>query len=184
VDHSLQLPTPDYEAADVLVVREPERQRALAHELRAKIVALLRERARSISDLAEELALPKGTVGHHVKVLEEAKLIHVVRTRKIRAVTEKFYGRTARLFVIKGEEDPALSSSLAAISLRQAADEIANPSDDETAKQSLLHVRLSEADAHRFRRRLDKLVEDFRTRETRGGAMYGLATAFYRMRDE
>jgi DNA-binding transcriptional ArsR family regulator len=184
VDHSLQLPRPDYEAADVLVVREPQRQRALAHELRAKIIALLRERARSINELARELDIPKGTVGHHVKVLEDAELIRVVRTRKIRAVTEKFYGRTARLFVIKGEEDPLLSSSLAAISLREAADEIATAWDAEESTQSLLHVRLSEEDARRFRRRLNKLVEDFRTRETRGGAMYGLATALYPLRDE
>lgn len=184
MDHSVQLPTPDYEAADVLVVSEPQRQRALAHELRAKVIALLRQRARSINELAQELEVPKGTVGHHVKVLEDAELIRVVRTRKIRAVTEKFYGRTARLFVIKGEEDPALSSSLAAISLRQAAEEIATAWEADESRQSLLHVRLSEEDARRFRRRLNKLVEDFRTRETVGGSMYGLATALYPMRDE
>jgi DNA-binding transcriptional ArsR family regulator len=184
VDHSLQLPTPDYEAADVLVVSEPQRQRALAHELRAKIIAVLRERARSINDLARELEVPKGTVGHHVKVLEHAELIRVVRTRKVRAVTEKFYGRTARLFVVKGEEDPVLSSSLAAISLRQAADEIATAWEADTSTQSLLHVRLSEDDARRFRRRLNKLVEDFRAQETRGGTTYGLATALYPVRDE
>src|SRR5437870_1292731 len=76
----LTLPVPDYEADDVLVVSEPERLRALADDLRNKIVMRLRERARSISELAEELELPKGTVGHHVKVLEKAGLIRVVRT--------------------------------------------------------------------------------------------------------
>jgi DNA-binding transcriptional ArsR family regulator len=184
VDHSAELTKPDYEAADVLVVREPQRQRALAHELRARIIARLRVRARSISELAQELGVPKGTVGHHVKVLEDAELIRVVRTRKVRAVTEKFYGRTARLFVIKSEEDPAVSSSLAAISLRQAADEIATDWNVEDSTQSLLHVRLSEEDARRFRRRLNKLVDDFRARETLGGATYGLATALYPVRDE
>ena len=109
MDHSLQLPSPDYDAADVLVVREPERLRALAHELRSTIVVRLRERALSVTELADELGLPKGTVGHHVKVLEDAGLVRVVRTRRVRAVTEKFYGRTARLFLMKDEQDAAVS---------------------------------------------------------------------------
>ncbi len=109
MDHSLQLPTPDYEAADVLVVREPERLRALGQELRAKVVVLLREQARSITELADELGVPKGTVGHHVKVLEDAGLVRVVRTRRVRAVTEKFYGRTARLFLMRDEQDAVVS---------------------------------------------------------------------------
>ena len=66
---------PDYDAADVLVVRAPEQLKALADELRSKIVVLLRERARSTTELADRLGLPKGTVAHHVKVLEKAGLI-------------------------------------------------------------------------------------------------------------
>ena len=182
MDHSIQLPVPDYEASDVLVVRELPPQRALAHELRAKIVGLLRERALSTSQLADKLDLPKGSVGHHVKVLEDAGLIRVVRTRRVRAVTEKFYGRTARLFVVKGEEE--LGAPLAQVLLRQAADEIGLVWDDERATQALVHVRLSDADARRFVQRLNRLVDDFRARAQRAGAMYGLVTAFYPMRDE
>ena len=115
-----QLPVPDYDAADVLVVRERDRLRALGHDLRAEIVRLLREQARSITELADDLAVPKGTVGHHVKVLEDAGLVRVVRTRRVRAVTEKFYGRTARLFVIKDEQDPAVSRLTAAEARRFA----------------------------------------------------------------
>ncbi|HKI91522.1 MAG TPA: winged helix-turn-helix domain-containing protein, partial [Gaiellaceae bacterium] len=92
------LPSPDYEADDVMVVREPEQLKALGDDLRSQIVVLLRERARSTTELAELVDLPKGTVGHHVKVLERAGLIRVVRTRKVRALTERYYGRTARLF--------------------------------------------------------------------------------------
>src|SRR5436190_19686548 len=90
----------DYEADDILVVSKPDQLRALADDLRATVIALLRERARSTQELAEELELPKGTVGHHLKVLERAGLIRVVRTRKVRAVTAKYYGRVAWLFVL------------------------------------------------------------------------------------
>src|SRR5215213_5850582 len=88
----------DYEAPEVLVVRKPEQLRAVADDVRAKIVALLRHNARSTQELAEVLEMPKGTVGHHLKVLEGAGLIRVVRTRKVRAMTEKYYGLVARLF--------------------------------------------------------------------------------------
>jgi DNA-binding transcriptional ArsR family regulator len=153
VDRSLQLPSPDYEAADVLVVAEPEPLRALANDLRSKIVVLLRERALSITELAEELHTPKGTVGHHVKVLEDAGLVRVVRTRRVRAVTEKFYGRTARLFLLKGEKPPAVA-------------------------------RLTEADARRFAKRLERLVDDFRAASSKGGAAYELATSLSLKNDE
>src|SRR5512132_1318831 len=97
----------DYDAEDVMIVREPEQLRAVADDLRAKLIALLRRRAWSTQQLAEELNLPKGTVGHHLKVLEKAGLIKVVRTRKVRAPTEKHHGRAARLVAAEGAEGNA-----------------------------------------------------------------------------
>jgi DNA-binding transcriptional ArsR family regulator len=140
VDRSLQLPSPDYEAADVLVVREPERLRALGHDLRAKIVFLLREQALSITELAADLDVPKGTLGHHVKVLEDAGLVRVVRTRRVRAVTEKFYGRTARLFLMKGEQDPAVSR-LTEVDARRFAKRLARLLEDFRSADSEEGVR-------------------------------------------
>ena len=71
--------------------------------------------------------MPKGTVGHHLKVLERAGLVRVVRTRRVRAVTEKYYGRVARLFLIKSadERDDELVYGVGATSLRNAAAELA-----------------------------------------------------------
>ena len=103
-ERTITLPVPDYEADDVLVVREPEQLRALGDDLRSHVVVLLRDRAHSTTELAEKLGLPKGTVGHHLKVLEKAGLVRVVRTRQVRALTEKYYGRVARLFVYKSTD--------------------------------------------------------------------------------
>src|SRR6202158_6520062 len=113
----------DYDAPETLVVGAPEQLKALADQVRAAIIALLRERAYSTQQLAKELGIPKGTVGHHLKVLERAGLIHVVRTRQVRAVTEKFYGRTARLFLYHAE-DPADARAIGTTMLRQAANEL------------------------------------------------------------
>jgi DNA-binding transcriptional ArsR family regulator len=66
---------PDYDAPDVLVVREPEQLKALGDELRGRIVVMLREQAQSVSELAAKLEMPKSTVAHHIKVLESAGLL-------------------------------------------------------------------------------------------------------------
>ncbi len=177
--------TPDYDAPDVLVVRRPEQLKALADDLRSRIVVLLRERARSITELAEKLGLPKGTVGHHVKVLERAGLVRVVRTRKVRALTEKYYGRTARLFLYESA-DPSTDHdvrNIVAASLRIAAEEILPleaEDDDAIGCSGALRIRLTRDDAARFNRRLDRLMTDFRAAEDPAGEPYGLAIAMYR----
>jgi DNA-binding transcriptional ArsR family regulator len=172
---------PDYELDDVLIVEEPEKLRAIADVLRSRIVTLLNERAASTTELAQALGVPKGTAGHHVKVLEKAGLVRVVRTRKVRALTEKYYGRVARLFVLKGEDampDELRGGALVAIMLRQAADEaIATGTEKDTS--ALLHVRLAHSDVLRFQRRLNRLVADLQRSEDPEGEMYALALALF-----
>ncbi len=178
----IRLPAPDYEADDVLVVREPEQLRALGDDLRAEIVVILRERAHSTTELAEKLGLPKGTVGHHVKVLEKAGLIRVVRTRQVRALTEKLYGRTARLFLFKSSDDADGEDvrNVAAASLRTAAEEMLPLGDDDRTTFAVLRIRLTDDDARRFVRRLEKLHEDFIAADHPDGDTYGLADALFR----
>jgi DNA-binding transcriptional ArsR family regulator len=174
--------SPDYELDDVLIVQEAKQLRALADDLRARIVGLLRERAASTTELATALGLPKGTVGHHLKVLESAGLVRVVRTRKVRALTEKFYGRVARLFVLRGDEsmpDELRGGALSARMLRHAADElIASRDEKETA--ALLNVRLRDKDARRFEKRLNRLVADYQAAEDSSGERHVFAYALFR----
>ena len=174
---------PDYDAPDVLVVREPEQLKALGDELRGRIVVMLRERAQSVSELAARLEMPKGTVAHHVKVLESAGLLKVVRTRRVRALTESYYGRTARLFLYESADTAGYEDvrNIVAASLRVAAEEIL-PVDEEDAAAcaGVLRVRLNDVDARRFNRRLDKLIEEFQTVDDPAGKPYGLAIALYR----
>ncbi|HEY8409129.1 MAG TPA: winged helix-turn-helix domain-containing protein [Gaiellaceae bacterium] len=174
---------PDYDAPDVLVVREPEQLKALGDELRGRIVVMLRERAQSVSELAAKLEMPKGTVAHHVKVLESAGLLKVVRTRRVRALTESYYGRSARLFLYESADTAGYEDvrNIVAASLRVAAEEIL-PVDEEDAAacSGVLRVRLRPADAKRFDRRLTKLMDEFRACDDADGTPYGLALALYR----
>ena len=96
----------DYEIAEEAFVEGPDQMKAIADETRMDILNLLLERAATVSQLADALDKPKGTVGYHAKVLEDAGLIRVVRTAKVRAMTEKYYGRTGRTIRFMASPDP------------------------------------------------------------------------------
>ncbi|MPZ54495.1 MAG: helix-turn-helix domain-containing protein, partial [Acidimicrobiia bacterium] len=88
-------PPPDYDLDDTLKLTTPAQVRAISNPLRTTILGLLHERAASVTELAKALERPKSTVAHHVNVLADAGLLRVVRTRRVRAIDERFYGRTA-----------------------------------------------------------------------------------------
>ena len=166
----------DYAAKDTMIVADPKQLKAMADPLRTQLIQLLRDRARSTQDLSEEVGIPKGTVGHHLKVLEAAGLVRVVRTRKVRAMTEKFYGRTARLFLYQ-TEDPADGRAISAVTLRQAASEV------DLAPMvtgfGLVRARLTQKDIDRFERRAKKLMEDFRAADRAGGVPSSLTAGIW-----
>src|SRR5471032_9634 len=89
---------PDYDLAEDVEVSTPAQLRAMAGPLRSTLLDLLLERAATVSELATAVRRPKSTVAHHVNVLVDAGMLRVVRTRRVRAIDERFYGRTARLF--------------------------------------------------------------------------------------
>ncbi|MDQ3671404.1 MAG: hypothetical protein M3364_03055 [Actinomycetota bacterium] len=116
-----------------------------------------------------------------MKVLEKAGLVRVVRTRQVRALTEKYYGRVARLYVLKTDDsmpDDVKRGAIAAMMLRQAADElIASGVDKETS--AILHARLSPADVARFQKRLARLLADFERADGPDGVMHAFAFALF-----
>jgi DNA-binding transcriptional ArsR family regulator len=172
---------PDYDADDVLVVEDPKQLRALADSTRGRIIALLNQRAASTTELAAALEMPKGTVGHHLKVLEQAGLVRVVRTRQVRALTEKYYGRVARLFQLKSvDTEPDLGGgALAAMLLRHAADEALARGADEAGEVAVRRVRLTEKDVRRFERRLLRLFGDYEAADDPEGRLHLLTFAFF-----
>ena len=168
----------DYAAKETMVVADPKQLKAMADPLRTQLIQLLRDRARSTQEIAVELGLPKGTVGHHLKVLESAGLIRVVRTRKVRAMTEKFYGRTARLFLYHAE-DPADGRAISANTLRSAASEVEQA--PHVSGFGLVRARLTKNDIDRFDRRAKKLLEDFRLADTPGAKPWSMTTGLWSM---
>ena len=175
---------PDYSMQDVLELRSEEELRAVADGTRRSILRLLRERAASTTELAEALDQPKGTIAHHLKVLEDTGLIRVVHTRKVRAMTEKYYGRIARLYRLIADESEGARldmASLGAQLLRDASDEISPEAGraDDPSQIVVTHARVPEKVARKFVQRLEELAADFGSYDESGERVYGFVIGVY-----
>ena len=171
---------PDYELADRMALTTPAHVKALSHPMRNTILGLLHERAATVTELATALGRPKSTVAHHVKVLTEAGLLRVVRTRRVRAIEERFYGRTARMFYValepnaEGDELPRDFNDF-----EVAARESVAAFEDGKLWGFIRHARLSEAQASEFWERMAELVAEFDRLPRSGQTMYGFALGVY-----
>jgi DNA-binding transcriptional ArsR family regulator len=170
---------PDYDLADRIALSEPAQVKAIGHPVRTTILGLLHERAATVSELAVALERPKSTVAHHVKVLGEAGLVRVVRTRRVRAIEERFYGRTARMFYVverspHGDELPRDFNDF-----EVAARESADAYRDGKLWGFIRHARISETQASAFWERMADLVTEFDQLPRSGETMYGFAVGVY-----
>jgi len=177
---SINTAIPDYELADRIVVTAPEQLRAIADPLRARILDLLLERAATVAELAAAVRRPKSTVAHHVKVLVEAGMLRVVRTRRVRAIDERYYGRTALMFAVgvvdRPGEDP---TTVHANALSVAAAESVPAHEADELRSILRHARIPAKDAAEFWQRVDAVVREFSQLPRSGGTVYGFAAGLY-----
>ena len=171
---------PDYELADRLPLTRAIQVKALGHPSRNRILGLLHERAATVTELATALERPKSTVAHHVKVLAEAGLVQVVRTRRVRAIEERFYGRTARMFYVAVEQSPEGEQMPRDFNdFEVAARESGEAFLDGKLWGFIRHARISEEQASEFWERMAELVEEFDRLPRSGSTMYGFAVGVY-----
>lgn len=178
---SINSPIPDYELADRLVVTTPAQLRALADPLRATILDLLLERAATVAELAAAVKRPKSTVAHHVNVLVEAGMLRVVRTRRVRAIDERYYGRTARTFYVgvvnRPGEDP---TTVHANALSVAAAESVPAHEADELRSILRHARIPPERAAEFwERMVEALTRELAQLPRSGDTVYGFAAGLY-----
>lgn len=165
----------DYELAATLDVDTAERMKALGDPLRLLIVDLVLERAMTVTELAERVGRPRGSVAHHVKVLEHAGLLQVVRTRKVRAIEERFYGRSATTYVMPHEPGrlPFLDRVLAEIDLEHET------GPDRPAGVTYRRARIPAERATEFAERLLELSLEFVAEPRSGDVEYGMYLALF-----
>jgi DNA-binding transcriptional ArsR family regulator len=171
---------PDYELADRMALTQPAQVKALSHPLRNTILGLLHVRAATVGELAAAVGRPKSTVAHHVGVLVAAGLLKVVRTRRVRAIEERFYGRTARMFFVAagrtadGDDMPRDFNDF-----EVAAGESSAAFRDGKLWGFIRHARITERQAREFWERMAELVSEFEQLPRSGETMYGFAIGVY-----
>jgi DNA-binding transcriptional ArsR family regulator len=171
---------PDYELAERIALTRPSQVRAIGHPLRTTVLSLLHERAATVTELAAAVGRPKSTVAHHVKVLTGAGLVQVVRTRRVRAIEERFYGRTARMFYVGVERSPDGEDMPRDFNdFEVAAGESAAAHQDGKLWGFVRHARISEDQASEFWARMAELVAEFDRLPRTGETMYGFAVGIY-----
>ena len=171
---------PDYELPDTVELTTPAQLRAIADPLRSSLLDLVLERAATVSELAAAVGRPKSTVAHHVSVLVDAGMLRVVRTRRVRAIDERYYGRTGRTITIgvaRHPGDPTVPVCVNGLSV--AAAESVPAHEDVTLYSTLRHVRIPRERASEFWRRVEGLVREFTALPRSGDTVYGLAVGLY-----
>jgi DNA-binding transcriptional ArsR family regulator len=164
----------DYELTGKVDATTPEQLKALGDPLRLRICDLVLERAMSVAEIAVRVDRPPGSVAHHVNVLVAAGLLRVVRTRRVRAVEERFYGRVARTIVLPPTpgELPFIRDVLAEIDHERRAR-------DRKGFVTFRHARIAPERVDEFAHRLAALAEEFVDLPRGGDVEFGLYVALY-----
>ena len=171
---------PDYDLDDIVVVTAPEQLRALSDPLRATLLDLLLERAATVSEMAQAVQRPKSTVAYHVNLLVEAGLLRVVRTRRVRAIQERFYGRVARTVYIGAltrAEDQKLAAAVNGITQAAAESSPAHAADE--LRCLLVHARIPIDQVRSFWSEVQALARQFSQIPREGDQVYGFVAGLY-----
>lgn len=180
-DHSS---APGYQLAATLAL-SPEQLKVFFDTTRMTILDLLSDSAATTSQIADALDMPKGTVGHHMKMLEQHGFIRVVRTEKVRAIEAKYYGRTARTFLLGSKEGSEDVDYEPGFMFHEAIDDIVEAHEarerleGKPATGTIRHVRIPDERAEEWVDRLHALVEEFMMQSRGGDTSYGFVMALY-----
>jgi DNA-binding transcriptional ArsR family regulator len=175
-----QQPIPDYDLDEMLVVTAPEQLRALADPLHATLLELLLERAATVTEMARAVDRPKSTIAYHVNLLLHAELLRVVRTRRVRAIEERYYGRVARTYyvgVLNRPEDKQVVAGMNGLARAAAESAPANAADD--LRCLLVHARIPIEDVRSFWAQVQEIARQFAQIPRAGDQVYGFAAGLY-----
>jgi DNA-binding transcriptional ArsR family regulator len=164
---------------DKIVVTTPVELRAMADPFRSTLLDLMLERAATVTELAAAVGRPKSTVAHHVNVLLDAGMLRVVRTRRVRAIDERFYGRTARVFYVGQVPLEQVTPPPWTNYLADAAEESRSAYHADTMWALHRHARVSRARANEFWQRVDDVVREFSQLPREGDTVYGFVVGLY-----
>lgn len=159
-----------------------EQLRVMLQPTRKDIIDLLTDGPASVSQIARALDRPKSTIAHHCNVLTDAGLVHVARTRRVRAIDERFYARSARTFPLGGAESEAEGIRRSIIAEAAAEEQrwrAAHPHSDKPAASTFRQVRIPDERAEEWIGKFTDLVTEFVDQERGGDTRYGLVLGVF-----
>ncbi|MEU1287676.1 winged helix-turn-helix domain-containing protein [Kitasatospora sp. NPDC005856] len=156
---------------DVQRISTPLQHTALAHPLRQRLPFALSARPSTISRLAAQLGVNKGSVSHHLGVLSGAGLVQAAGTRRVRGGTEKYYRRTAERLLVDEPRAGGTAALLGAV-----VQELDRSPAEHTL--TLRHLRLSPAKAARLAEAPAALVDETEE-DAEGEPVHGLLVTLY-----
>ena len=165
---------------DHLTIRGKEQLHAIGDPTRWRILGRLLVGPGSIQELAQALGAAKGTIGHHVRVLEGAGLIRVAETKRVRGVTEKRYLRVARQFRLPETQEDGANVETAFLPVRAALAE-ARPGlgKADPSMSFVVRARMPAARAQRFADLIKQIADEFADGAPGTGETFGFVGAIY-----
>lgn len=168
---------PGYELEDLRIVTSPRELKALFHPLRDQLLDLALERAATVAELADAVGRPRSSVAYHVGVLVDAGLFTVVSTRRVRAIEERLYGRTARVFYV-GQVSPEEVSMMPNFLVTAAAE--SGPAHLADRVRAIhRHARVPRARAAEFWDKVFALTQEFSEIPRGGDTVYAFVAGLY-----
>ena len=171
---------PDYDLDEMLVITAPEQLRAVADPLRATLLELLLERAATVTEMAQAVKRPKSTIAYHVNLLVDSRLVRVVRTRRVRAIDERYYGRIARTLyigVLSRPEDKQVVAAINGLAAAAAESGPAHAADD--LRCTLVHARIPIEEVRAFWAQVQEIARRFAQIPRSGDQVYGFVAGLY-----
>ena len=166
-----------------LTVSRPDQLHAIGQPMRWRILGRLLDGPASIQELSRSMGAAKGTIGHHVRVLERAGLIRLADSTKVRGVVEKRYARIAKQFRLPDNGEKAAAEApgdLGTLPLRQALSEAAPPSGPKDPSTSVVvRARMPADRARRFAALVNQLAAEFADGAPGEGEAFGFVGAIY-----
>lgn len=190
------------EVGGVVVLKDLEQVRLLAHPLRSRILMAFCHGEFTTKQVAENLNEKATKLYHHVEMLEKAGLIRKTRTRQNRGTLEQYYEAIAQSFQVdpqlfaSGEKNDAVDSGLQE-TLRSIFDSTGREmaemfptlaAVEESSEAVLGHLAISAEQEHidELRRRIDAVADYIKTLsettegdEQKANRSFRLTLAFY-----
>ena len=133
-----------------------------------------------MTELALAVDRPKSTVAYHVNQLVDAGLLKVVRTQRVRAIEERYYGRVARTIYIgalTSDEDIALVANVDGIATAYGESRRAKEADD--LRCTLVHARIPIEEVRAFWAEVQEVARKFAQIPRSGDQVYGFVAGLY-----